>query len=210
VYAHSCGQKAPASPFTLCAGPRWHRRARAATDQVSPPRLQSLTESSDLVEGDEAGGQAGEGGVDVGTPLVADAQSAEAVEPNEGAFHHPAVAPEPLATLDALARDAGDDPAGPALPALGLGVVAPVGVQFVRRRRGRPRRLRTGGMASMVGAGIRVSWRLAPVSRKPSGVPRASTTRLRFVPGLPRSVVSGPVAGLLFASTHALWRQARR
>jgi hypothetical protein len=34
---------------------------------------------------------------------------------------------------------------------------------------------------------------LAPLSSKPSGVPRASTTRWRFVPGRPRSVGFGPI-----------------
>lgn len=40
-----------------------------------------------------------------------------------------------------------------------------------------------------------LSCRLAPLRQKPSGVPRASVTRWRFVPGLPRSVGFGPVAG---------------
>ena len=44
-----------------------------------------------------------------------------------------------------------------------------------------------------------VSCRLAPLRQKPSGVPRASVTRWRFVPGLPRSVGFGPVAGPLFS-----------
>ncbi|CAA2160588.1 hypothetical protein MBRA_05744 [Methylobacterium brachiatum] len=67
------------------------------------------------------------------------------------------------------------------------------------RRRGRPRRpLRTDGMASRVAAIITVSCRLAPLRQTPSGVPRASVTRWRFVPGLPRSVGFGPVAAPLF------------
>ena len=39
-----------------------------------------------------------------------------------------------------------------------------------------------------------LSWRLAGLRRTPSGVPRRSTTRWRFVPGLPRSVGFGPVS----------------
>ena len=50
------------------------------------------------------------------------------------------------------------------------------------------------GTASRVGASIMLSCRLAPLSVRPSGVPRASVTRWRFVPGLPRSVGFGPVA----------------
>ena len=54
-------------------------------------------------------------------------------------------------------------------------------------------------MASRVAAIMTVSCRLAPLRQKPSGVPRASVTRWRFVPGLPRSVGFGPVAGPLFS-----------
>ena len=62
-------------------------------------------------------------------------------------------------------------------------------------RRGRPRRLaRTPGTASSVGTSMRLSWRLAPLSVRPSGVPRAFVRRWRFVPGLPRSVGFGPTS----------------
>lgn len=53
-------------------------------------------------------------------------------------------------------------------------------------------------MASRVGAIITLSCRLAPLRQTPSGVPRASVTRWRFVPALPRSVGFGPVAEPLF------------
>ena len=39
-----------------------------------------------------------------------------------------------------------------------------------------------------------LSWRLAPLSEMPSGVPRASVTTWRLVPGLPRSVGFGPTS----------------
>ena len=39
-----------------------------------------------------------------------------------------------------------------------------------------------------------LSCRLAPLRTTPSGVPRASVTRWRFVPGLPRSVGFGPTS----------------
>ena len=73
------------------------------------------------------------------------------------------------------------------------------------RRRGRPRLpLRTGGMASSVGASIMLScWLAGPIST-PSGVPRASTTRWRLLPGLPLSVGLGPVAAPPFLL--AQWR----
>ena len=73
------------------------------------------------------------------------------------------------------------------------------------RRRGRPRLPeRTGGTASSVGASMRLSWRLAPLRVTPSGVPRASVTRCRFVPGLPRSVGFGPTSAPPFSP--ARWR----
>ena len=63
---------------------------------------------------------------------------------------------------------------------------------------------RTGGIASSVATSWVLSCVLAPVRTTPSGVPRASTTRWRFVPGLPRSVGFGPVAAPLFLP--AGWR----
>ena len=39
-----------------------------------------------------------------------------------------------------------------------------------------------------------LSWRLAPLSVRPSGVPRASVTRWRLMPGLARSVGFGPTS----------------
>ena len=74
-------------------------------------------------------------------------------------------------------------------------------------RRGRSRRLaRTPGMAWSVGASMRLSWRLAPLNVRPSGVPRASVTRWRFVPGLPLSVGFGPTASPPFWRPRWPWR----
>ena len=76
------------------------------------------------------------------------------------------------------------------------------------RRRGRPGRPdRTGGIASRVGASIRLSCRLAPLRARPSGVPRASVTAWRLLPGLPRSVGFGPVSARPFSP--ARWRFRR-
>ena len=72
------------------------------------------------------------------------------------------------------------------------------------RLRGRPRPWRTLGTASRAGASIMLSCRLAGLRRTPSGVPRRSTTRWRFVPGFPRSVGFGPVSAPPFS------RQLRR
>lgn len=76
---------------------------------------------------------------------------------------------------------------------------------LVGLRRGRPRCLaRTPGTASDVGTSMRPSCRFAPLSVRPGGVPRASVTRWRFVPGLPRSVGFGPTASPPFS--RADWR----
>lgn len=66
-------------------------------------------------------------------------------------------------------------------------------------RRGRPRLPATVGMASSSASKGTLSWTLAPVRMKASGIPRRSVIRWRLVPGLPRSVGFGPVAAPLFS-----------
>jgi hypothetical protein len=61
---------------------------------------------------------------------------------------------------------------------------------FLGRLRGRPRLPLIGSMASTVSSSIHMSWTLAALSTTASGMPFLSTTRWRFVPGLPRSVES--------------------
>jgi hypothetical protein len=46
-------------------------------------------------------------GENVETPLVADGESAKAVEPSQGALDHPPVPAEPLAAVDAAPGDPG-------------------------------------------------------------------------------------------------------
>ncbi|BAQ50138.1 hypothetical protein Maq22A_2p41925 (plasmid) [Methylobacterium aquaticum] len=71
--------------------------------------------------------------------------------------------------------------------------------------------MRNGGIASSVGAISGLSWQLAPIRKRPSGLPRALVRRWRLVPALPRSVGFGSVADLLFfAGTLALSTLARR
>ncbi len=122
--------------------------------------------------------------MEVGAALVADREAAEMAGPRRRAFDDPPVPPEARARVHAPARDAERDAAGAALAAA-PGVVVPfVGVRLGRARRGRPRRPeRTGGAAPSVGASMRLSWRLAALRVRPSGVPRASATTCRVVPG---------------------------
>ena len=70
--------------------------------------------------------------MDVGAPLVADGQAAEATEPRQGAFHDPAVPTQTLAAVDPAPGDPGLDPA----PAQGLAaaghVIGFIGVELGR------------------------------------------------------------------------------
>ena len=79
--------------------------------------LERLTKPSDLAHADESAGECREGQIDVGASFVADGQAAVAVQPGEGAFHHPAVPPEVGAALDPPPGDAWDDAAGTAFTA---------------------------------------------------------------------------------------------
>ena len=58
--------------------------------------------------------------MEIGPSLVADGQPPEAGEPGEGTFHHPAMLPQPLAGVDALAGDAGLDVPSTALSGCSL------------------------------------------------------------------------------------------
>lgn len=68
----------------------------------------------------------------IGTALVTHGQLAEAIEPDERAFDHPAVATEAFARLDATARNAWDDASLAAGSTTAWVVVALVGVRLDR------------------------------------------------------------------------------
>lgn len=132
--------------------------------------------------------------MDVETPLEANAQFAEAGKPGVRTLDHPAVSSQPFLAFYAAPGNARRDPSlFQVLPAAGK-VVALVRMQFVRAFAGRPFRPGTAGIASTVRSNAIESCRLAPVTVIARGTPRASTTRCRFVPSLPRSVGLGPVS----------------
>ena len=134
--------------------------------------------------------------MDVEAALVSDSQPAEFVEPCETSFDDPAMASKFLRGIDAATRDPGGDVPTPACFAAAVMIVGLVGMQLV----GPPARLRTGFlprwplMASMRSSNGVLSWPLAPVRRKASGMPFRSVAKWRFVPARPRSVGLGPVA----------------
>jgi hypothetical protein len=101
-------------------------------DEVVAADLKCLTEQPALVKGDEAGREACEGLVDVGTSVVADGQAPEAVEPGVGMLDYPSARTRFVAALDTFSRDARHDPARPAFVPPGSGIIGLVGVQLVR------------------------------------------------------------------------------
>ncbi len=136
--------------------------------------------------------------MNVVTTFIAHRQAAQPGHPGVGALHDPSVAAKALAAVVVLACDAGLDAPLAAFRPAAAAIIGFVGMELVRAA-ARPRLPeRTPGMASGVVASAMLSWRLAPVRVTPSGVPRPSTTRWRFVPGLPRSVGMDPFSAPLF------------
>ncbi len=92
--------------------------------------LEHLTKPLEMIVANERTAEGQEGLVDVGTPFVAHAQTAKAVEPGERAFNDPAVAAQVLAAVLPTAGNAGHDAACPqGSPATSV-VVAFVGVEL--------------------------------------------------------------------------------
>ncbi len=131
--------------------------------------------------------------MDVGAMLVADGEASEAGEPGERALDHPAVAAEAIGAFDAPARDARGDG-----PLAALGAAAAVVVGLVRVELAGP----TAGPAQAAaharhdvqhGREQLAVVAVGPArASKPSGVPRASTTRWRLrSPGGPGRWGSG-------------------
>ena len=95
-------------------------------------RSEHLTKPSDLVEADESAAREGEGFVDVGAPLIADGEAAEAIEPSERALDNPAVSAQPLARLHASSCNPGRDGAGATLLAAATVIVGFVRMELLR------------------------------------------------------------------------------
>ena len=138
-----------------------------------------------LPRADDGAGQGGEGEVEVGASPVAHGQAPKAVQPGEAALDHLVGPSQLLAALNATSRDVGLDAAGAALAAAPAVVVAPAGVEFVGTL---PRSSTVSGPlpgpASSVAASIMLSLCSAALNVTPRGVPWASVTTWRFVPGL--------------------------
>lgn len=81
------------------------------------------------MDGDEAGLQEREGLIDVGASFVADGQAGGAIEPDMTVLDHPAMPPEPVASLDAAPGNPWRGPARPVLLPPHSGIIGLVGVQ---------------------------------------------------------------------------------
>jgi hypothetical protein len=146
------------------------------------------------------------------SPLIADLEPPESIEPGERPFHHPAIPPQPLARLGPAPRNPRGDATRPQCPSTARIVIPLVGMQFHGALAGRPRRRcarRSGRMASTVSSSSYESWTFAAEIVITSGRPIRSTTTCRLAPNFPRFVRSLPVALPPGVGTHALSSEAR-
>jgi hypothetical protein len=101
-----------------------HRRA-ILHERLSKPMSQE-------VEADQATAESMQPLVDVIASFIPDDEAAHLVLPSEGAFHHPAEAPQLLGGLDARTRDAALDPSPPERPLVLARAVRLVCMQLLR------------------------------------------------------------------------------
>ena len=172
--------------------------------------LEHLTKPPDLIEADEGASEDHEGFVDIGAPLIADGQTAEAAEPGQGSLDDPSVSAQTLAAVHPTPSDAGHDGAGAA-----FGPAAPVIIGLVRvQLLGPPARPTSPVPHARHGvqggrqheAVVAVGWAQAHSERCASAVDHKMALRARFA--AIRRVRSGFGAPLL-AGTDALSRLAR-
>lgn len=169
-----------------------------------------LTKPLNEVPRDQRAGESREGEVDIVAALVANSETAEAVEPGERSFHHPPMRPEMMGGLEAPTRDAGDDASDGALVATALVVVALVGVEF-RRTTARATHLTSNwwnGVEQRTDE-VRIM-DIRPTQEEGQGDPRSVHDEMAFRAGLApiRRVRAGGGAPF-FAATEELSRAAR-
>jgi hypothetical protein len=131
--------------------------------------------------------------VDVGPPIVADAQAAKLTEPGEGAFHDPPPPAQATPMLCAAHGQQGHNVTRPQTAPNGSCVVAAIPEHTVRPLpRSPPYAMQRRNRIDQRQGFLRVV-RFAPVRRTASGTPRPSQIRWRLLPRLARSVGFGPV-----------------
>jgi hypothetical protein len=99
-------------------------------DPSWPSRPESRTRPGEVVERQEGAAEPEEGGVDVGSALVADGEAAHLVQVRERALDDPAMAAQASTRVDPAARDAGLDATGAERSSRGGEVVGFVRVEL--------------------------------------------------------------------------------
>jgi hypothetical protein len=89
--------------------PTWGGRFGRGARGAQWCELGAANNTAHKAQADHGASELEEGHMCGGLAFKADAQLAESGEPGMGAFDHPAVTPEPLAALDASARDSALD-----------------------------------------------------------------------------------------------------
>lgn len=175
---------------------RWPYWLATPADACAEPNpsaqkdLESLTQVVHEARTDNGSGQAEQGDMNVQTPLEANAQLTKTGKPGVRALDYPAMPSEPLAVFYAATGDACSD-------CTLLQIASAAGkaeCSLLGRLRGEPFKPGTAGRVSRVRSNALESCRLAPVTVIAKGGPRASTTRCRLLPSLPRFVGLGPVS----------------
>ncbi len=112
--------------------------------------------------------------MDVGTTLKSRTKTAESVQPGIGAFDDPTYLAKTAAVRFTASGNRCGNPGSMQRPAIFVVVVSPIGIDPARLAQGRPRKPRTGGLASTSGSSCVMSLRFAPVRMIASGMPLAS------------------------------------
>ncbi len=90
--------------------------------------------------------------MNVGSPLIANAQPAELVQPCQGSFYHPAIDAQATPVPGKALCQNRLDPQRSQRPPVRFRVISSVSLNLVWSPRGRPRWPRMGGMASTKGS----------------------------------------------------------
>src|SRR5829696_8376168 len=103
--------------------------------------------------------------MDVGAAFIANGQTPEAAQPRQRPLHHPAMATQALAGVNAFPRNAHLNVPAPQGCSAARVVVALIRMEFGGRLRRCPAGVLISGMASSRVSKTTESWRLAPVKR---------------------------------------------
>ena len=185
----------PGLPLRKASPPTTALRARHIASRREA--LEPLTRRVlDVVPTDQCSADCEERFVDLGEPLVADAQASELAEPCQRPFHDPAEPAQPVVGSPTMLGDLRLDAPTPQLCVNAARIVRLVGTNEHGLLRGLPAHRGgrwMGGTASTRSMATWPSFVLADVSMTASGTPCPSVSRWRLLPALALSVGFGPV-----------------